>query len=131
VSGPVDGGGYTLGKQALTQIGEVVRQFNGGGGASANRGFIPKQSWNHGTMDAVVATAIGPATGNTYGTGQVTVMISSSNNGTFQAIPNPSYNGPQTCLNWSQNSGTINANTHVSVYYNNGNLELNWADCSS
>jgi hypothetical protein len=131
MSGPADGGGFTLGKTALTQIAETVRAYNSGGGASAKRGFIPKQTWQPGTLDAVVTTAIGPASGNTYGTGQVTVMISSNNNGSFTAIPNPSYNGPQLCLNWSQNSGTISANTHVSVYWNNGNLELNWADCNS
>jgi hypothetical protein len=70
---------------------------------------------------------------NTYGSGQVQILAPSfnSNTNSYQAVNSGS---PVTVYNFSVNSGTVNANTHVSFFQRqtlNASMinELNWADC--
>jgi hypothetical protein len=117
MSGPVDGGGYTLGKPALQQIGEVVRAFNGGGGASATRKFPYRAPAGLQTVDAIVTNTISPCVvannGQiTYGTGTAQVMMPVMSNNAIIAQNDSTYGNVQV-LSFAQNSNSVTAGTHI------------------
>jgi hypothetical protein len=82
---------------------------------------------------------------NSYGEGWVQPYISkfNSNTNTFMSVADNTYGSGQNsntntntntanavlCLNWSVNSNTVNANTHVGMCWRNGAFALAWIDC--
>jgi hypothetical protein len=135
MSGPADGGGYTLGKQALTQIGEVVRAFNSGGGARPTNKSHYRPTFGSGFMDGVTTTAITPATvanngQKTYGTGSALILLpTASNNGSVVSKNDPSYNGPQIIINpYTNNGNSFPSNTQVTLGWRGGFIEIIGAD---
>jgi hypothetical protein len=134
MSGPLSGsGGYTLGKQALTQIAEVVRAYNSGGGANANRKFPYRPTFGSGFMDGVTTSAITPATvanngQKTYGSGTVMVLLPVSNNGTVVSKNDPAL-GSQTVINpYTNNGNSFPSNTQVTLGWRGGFIEIIGAD---
>ncbi len=93
-----------------------------------------------GMYEAILSTTLPPfnSSTNTYGQGNAVIYCPTlnGNTNTYTASKDLSYNNANgvVVLNFSVNSGTLNANTHIGIfsrYATNGGLifELAWADC--
>ncbi len=106
----------------------------------ANQFYSPRVVVTHrafgtgsGAIEAIVTTAITPfnANTNTYGEGYVRPQIPTlnANTNSYAAGNDPAYTNSVRCINWYENSNTINTNVHVVCFFRVGVLELLTADC--
>ena len=124
---------FTFGKPAVERIKAAVLKSERSPPTRPDQGG--PRLWNPGILEAIVTTAITPASvaGGVvaYGKGKAQIIIDHTVAGTTNSIHDPSFPNPVDVLSTSTTIGGVPVGTNIGVFWRNGRWGLAFVDCAN